>query len=96
MGKLMQLTHRSPIYVPTQLDNVWLLLCSWGYFPLHRHIADLNEEKTSKQEMPVLTEAISVLLSEVSLKEQVIILKESVELIEVDLEVEERPLDNRN
>lgn len=53
-------------------------------------MADLNEE--SKQEILMLTETISAILSEVTdLKEQVTILKESVELVEVDPEGEENP-----
>ena len=53
-------------------------------------MADLDEENTSEQETPALTEAISAILSEVkALKEQVKTLKESVELVEADPEVEE-------
>ena len=60
-------------------------------------MADLNEENTSKQETPALTEAISAILSEVKdLKEQVTTLKESVELVEVDPEVEENPVDDED
>ena len=61
-------------------------------------MADLNEENTSKQETPALTEAISAILSEVKdLKEQVTSLKESVDLIEVHHpEVEENPVDDED
>ena len=60
-------------------------------------MADLDEENTSEQETPALTEAISAILSEVkSLKKQVTTLKESVELVEVDLEVEENLLDGED
>lgn len=51
-------------------------------------MADLDEESTSEQETPALTEAISAILSEVkTLKEQVTTLQESVDL-------EENPVDD--
>ena len=51
-------------------------------------MADLDEEGTSEQETPALTEAISAILSEVkTLKEQVTTLQESVDL-------EENPVDD--
>ena len=60
-------------------------------------MADLDEENTSEQEMPALTEAISAILSEVkALKEQVTTLKECVELVEADPEVKESLMDNEN
>ena len=60
-------------------------------------MADLDEENTSEQEMPALTEAISAILSEVkALKEQVTTLKESVELVETDPEVEESLMGDEN
>ena len=53
-------------------------------------MADLDEESTSEQETPALTEAISAILSEVkALKEQVATFQESVDLIEVDPKVKE-------
>ena len=68
-----------------------------GDISRHRDMADLNEENTSKQETPALTEAISAILSEVKdLKEQVTSLKESVDLIEVNPEVEENPVDDED
>ena len=60
-------------------------------------MADLDEENTSEQETPALTEAISAILSEVkALKEQVTTPKESVELVETDPEVEESLMGDEN
>ena len=43
-----------------------------GKFSRHTDMVDLDEESTSEQETPALTEAISAILSEVkALKEQV-------------------------
>lgn len=68
-----------------------------GVISCHTDMANLNEENTSKQETPALTEAISAILSAVKdLKEQVTSLKESVDLIEVDPEVEENPVDDED
>ena len=59
--------------------------------------ADLDEESTSEQETPALTEAISAILLEVkTLKERVTTLQESVDLVEVDPEVEENPVDDED
>ena len=69
---------------------------SWE-FSRHTDMADLDEENTSEQETPALTEAISAILSEVkALKEQVTTLKESVELVEADPEVEESVMGDEN
>lgn len=60
-------------------------------------MADLDEESTSEQETPPLTEAISAILSEVkALKEQVATFQESVDLIEVDTKVKENPVDDKD
>ena len=60
-------------------------------------MADLDEENTSEQETPALTEAISAILSEVKAqKEQVTTLKESVEPVETDPEVEESLMGDEN
>ena len=60
-------------------------------------MADLDEESTSEQETPPLTEAISAILSEVkTLKEQVATFQESVDLIEVDTKVKENPVDDKD
>ena len=68
-----------------------------GKFSRHTDMVDLDEESTSEQETPALTEEISAILSEVkALKEQVTTLKESVELVEVDPEVEENLLDGED
>ena len=81
----------------TKYSNVLLPQLSWDNFPPHRQGGDLDEESTSEQETPVLTEAISAILSEVkALKEQVTTLQESVDLVEVDPEVEESPVDDRD
>ena len=58
-------------------------------------MVDLDEENTSEQAIPALTETTSAILSEgKALKEQVTPLKTSVELVEADLEGKENLMDD--